>query len=194
MNHLISIIIFSLLSAMLTDGIGAGFITDVNYVFTITHMADHPPVQFPFDIVADSSYRPIDSIAPRDIRFSTQFDTVYIDTNEYGVKSAIETDWIQFDLTSSWGVYGRFVIWNNSMPLRAELTRYGSGVPIINSERGILEPNLVRIESRQKSLCERKSRHIISSQKKFFINGRIIKGGTNTRKVVRKNGSLYIRF
>ena len=34
---------------------------------------------------------------------------------------------------------GRFIIWENMIPQRAEYTVYGSGLPIVWSERGTLE-------------------------------------------------------
>jgi hypothetical protein len=47
-------------------------------------------------------------------------------------------DSIVFDLQEGTFAGGRFVVWSTKQGLQAELTIYGSGVPIISSERGAL--------------------------------------------------------
>ena len=198
MNHLMPIIALFSMAAMCADGSADGLITDGNYVFTVTHFADHPPVppavHFPYDTIADSSYKPTDSITSHTIRFSSRFDTVYIDTNTYGVKSSTAAARIQYDLISSLGVCGRFVIWENSVPLQAELTRYGFGVPIINSEKGILDPVNVLVKTIPMSLCGNRARPKHGSQQAFLINGRIVGNISNGKKVVLKNNWVYRGF
>jgi hypothetical protein len=45
---------------------------------------------------------------------------------------------LEYDLSEGTFAGGRFVIWSEKTGLQAELTIYGSGVPIILSERGAL--------------------------------------------------------
>jgi hypothetical protein len=55
-----------------------------------------------------------------------------------GARSDTTADRIVFTLTQWAG--GRFVIWSRDHSLQAERTIYGSGVPIVTSERGRLVP------------------------------------------------------
>jgi hypothetical protein len=45
---------------------------------------------------------------------------------------------LAFNLTDGTFAGGRFVVWSTAQGLQAELTLYGSGVPITQSERGTL--------------------------------------------------------
>jgi len=49
-------------------------------------------------------------------------------------------DKLTYELTTGTTAGGRFVIWADGSGLQAELTMYGSGVPIVSSERGALVP------------------------------------------------------
>jgi hypothetical protein len=55
-----------------------------------------------------------------------------------GARSDTTANRIVFTLTQWAG--GRFVIWSGDRSLQAEMTIYGSGVPIVTSERGRLVP------------------------------------------------------
>ncbi len=55
-----------------------------------------------------------------------------------GSRTTVTTEGIVYDLGEGTFAGGRLVVWSSSRGLQAELTIYGSGRPIVKSERGTL--------------------------------------------------------
>ena len=160
------------------------------YIFTVTHVADHPTVGFPSDAISDSLYLPVTQMVTYRITFTGLRDTVFIDTTRYGLKISEDSTSVHYNLISTSGVNGTFIIHENDSLSRADLTLYGSGVPIIKSERGVLEP--VDVSIMQGRLLNRKQqlKNNPLIRKCFLLNGRIADG--NYGKKRRNLNNFYL--
>ncbi len=94
----------------------------------------------PLEPLPESAYAPV-AAGPR-YRFDVSENGRRIEVAEprmvgrlQGTSSGRST----FDLVEGAPTGGRIVVWRGSRGLEAELTIYGSGVPIIKSERGALQ-------------------------------------------------------
>lgn len=160
---------------------------DTAYVFNVEKVANHPPVGFPRDTIPDTCYKLADTIKSYKVRFSFLRDSAFIYDGTYTLpctKSSMSADKIQYD----WGG-GRFEVWYTTVPYQAEFTRYGSGVPIIISERGPLIPSSTKVKYRchspQKIFAG--NSEIISA---VSVNGRIIKR-FHRKPLVEKKSRKY---
>jgi hypothetical protein len=110
-----------------------------NYIFYVTKRSDHPQVQFPSDSLPESQYLPDSSGKYYSVRFSLDGQQIFLKNDSIGGMKDSETG-IMSKYNLQHGVFagGRFIIWRNVQPLKSELTLYGSGVPILWSERGFL--------------------------------------------------------
>src|SRR3989339_328335 len=73
--------------------------------------------------------------------FSNGQESVAVgDTPLLGEQASYADGRREYDLTTGTFAGGRFIVWPGAAGLQAELTIYGSGVPIISSERGALTP------------------------------------------------------
>lgn len=145
---------------------------DTTYVFTVEKVADHPRVVFPFDTIPDTCYKQADTIKSYKVRFSSIKDSVFINDGTYtytGATSSVSADKIQYDLTA-----GRFVVWYTTIPYQAEFTKYGSGVPIIFSERGPLISTSTRVKYRCHSLLKIAAGNA-GIKSTVAVNGRVLK-------------------
>jgi hypothetical protein len=94
-------------------------------------------VQYPSDILAETQYRPDSSGKFYSVRFSPDGQQVFIKNDSIvGMKDTENEQVKSYDLVNGTFAGGRFVVWPKAQPVEAELTIYGSGVPIIYSERG----------------------------------------------------------
>jgi hypothetical protein len=92
----------------------------------------------PTDPLDEESYH---STTARDYLVSVSEDAsrVSIGTEPWvGELTADSESSFTFNLTDGTFAGGRFVVWSTAQGLQAELTLYGSGVPIAQSERGSL--------------------------------------------------------
>jgi len=95
-------------------------------------------VMYPTDELAESDFRPSPSPIKYSMIFSAQATAVSIgDSPTMKGTLASQTDqrvmyWLKEGLFAG----GRLVIWQAGQELQGELTIYGSGVPIVKSERG----------------------------------------------------------
>lgn len=88
--------------------------------------------------IAEEHYEPT---APREyeVVVSQRGQRVTIgDTPWIGERIPTQSSDLMFDLTEGAFAGGRFVVWQAAQGLQGELTLYGSGVPIAQSERGTL--------------------------------------------------------
>lgn len=98
-----------------------------------------PAMLLPDDPLSEASYQPSDDGPTHDVVVSMQAQRISVgDTPWLGKRAATDAERIRFDLAESTFAGGRFVVWEASGGLQGELTLYGSGVPIVQSERGEL--------------------------------------------------------
>ena len=94
----------------------------------------------PGDELPDADYQSLVAVIPYDVQVSPDWLTVVV-TAEDGVSfdGAVTptTDGrLVYDLSDATFAGGRFIIWSSAAGLQAELTLFGSGVPIVESRRG----------------------------------------------------------
>ncbi|MCD4777008.1 MAG: hypothetical protein K8S15_13280 [Candidatus Aegiribacteria sp.] len=109
------------------------------FVMEVDRVLGIPNEQLPMDGLQENDYIKTNEDIQYDIVFSEDGQTVTI---EPGSINGQETDDGSESINYNLDVFagGRFVVWINSGSFEAELTIYGSGVPIVKSERGYLSP------------------------------------------------------
>jgi hypothetical protein len=115
------------------------------FTLTIDRVANGPDVQFPADSLTESDYTAIEDDIRYEVTFSENGQAVTIESLETGTVSGErindgETS-RRYELDGGLFAGGRFIIWISNGQFEAEYTVYGSGVPIIRSERGKLTGN-----------------------------------------------------
>jgi hypothetical protein len=101
----------------------------------------HGSVTVPSDSLAESDYQPMTPTTVYGVVLSNAGTTVSVGTTPYaGTETATSSELVTFDLSTGTFAGGRFLVWPAQPDLQAELTIYGSGVPIVSSERGTLTP------------------------------------------------------
>ena len=97
--------------------------------------------RFPSDPLTEADYMPVSDGPEYTVVVSDSASRVSIgDTPMEGQVGASVDDRVTYDLTDGTFAGGRFVAWEGDLGLQAELTIYGSGLPIVASERGDLAP------------------------------------------------------
>ena len=108
--------------------------------------------QFPHDELPSEAYGPIDGAAPRyEVSFAPDGGALHIERKDGKWPSATETSVggkrqkeseteLRYSLQQGLFAGGRLVLRINDGNLRVELTIYGSGLPIVASERGTFSP------------------------------------------------------
>jgi hypothetical protein len=98
-------------------------------------------VQFPTDPMSEEDYEPVADGQVLTVVVSDDASKVAIGTQPVeGSRNSTAVEGIQYDLDEGTFAGGRLVIWEVGGGLQSELTIYGSGVPIVSSERGPLCP------------------------------------------------------
>jgi hypothetical protein len=83
-------------------------------------------------------YLPDSSGRSYGVRFSAVEDSVFVkDDSVIGVRCVSGPEVREYALVSLFAG-GEFIVWPDSVPVRAEYTVYGSGMPVLESERGVL--------------------------------------------------------
>lgn len=109
------------------------------YTFQVTRIAEHPAVQFPTDTLTEDQYNFDSSNKKYEILFSSEGKQISIQRDSIiGRRSYKSNQLIEYYLVQGLTAGGRFIVKLDAESLEAELTIYGSGVPIILSERGKL--------------------------------------------------------
>jgi hypothetical protein len=102
-------------------------------------------VQFPRDSLKESDYTATSEDIQYEITFSENGRIVTIESTEtgsvVGERSNDGETSKRYELDEGLFAGGRFIIWISNGHFEAEYTIYGSGVPIIRSERGRLISN-----------------------------------------------------
>ena len=111
-----------------------------NFVFHVNRRADHPDVQLPFEELQETDYITTNNGRQYRVNFSENIETIIIIPDSISGTLEKDTDELkQYALKEGLFAGGRFIVWIANNRFEAEYTIYGSGVPIIQSERGYLE-------------------------------------------------------
>jgi len=110
------------------------------FILTIDRVSNNPNIQLPGDSLQESNY----VSAIEDIQYNVAFSgngqivTIGSGTISGGkIKDGEESKY--YNIVNGLFAGGRFLIWKNNNDFEAEYTIYGSGVPVIRSERGSLK-------------------------------------------------------
>jgi hypothetical protein len=118
---------------------------DGQWEFTVDRVWDGVSgnIIFPSDPLSEDDYQPAPQVSTYRVVLSDQGRTVSVGTTPFvGARTAASGERVFFDLSQGTVAGGRFVVWAGAETLQAELTLYGSGRPIVQSERGTLVPKL----------------------------------------------------
>ena len=108
-----------------------------HFVLEVDRIADHPNVQSPFDELDENDYASIDNGNQYFVSFSDDIQTITLLPDSVSGLMEKDTNVLkQYNLDDGLFAGGRFVVWIDDDGFEAEYTIYGSGVPIIQSERG----------------------------------------------------------
>ena len=113
-----------------------------SYVLVIDRVSELPDVQFPHEDLHEDDYVESAQDIQYEVSFSDDIQTVTIKSKVLisGEIEKDDEDQKKYSLTNELLAGGRLNIWIEDRHFEAELTVYGSGIPILKSERGILEP------------------------------------------------------
>ena len=110
-----------------------------DFVLVVNRISTYPNVQFPSDQLNEDDYVEISHGSEYEINFSENMQTISIMNDSISGTIMVNTEeYKKYDLDSGLFAGGRFIVWITEGQLEAEYTIYGSGVPIIRSERGYL--------------------------------------------------------
>jgi len=114
--------------------VGNSFVLEID-----RRMSGSPDVHFPKEDLQESDYEESNDRAQYNVTFSEDGQIVTIEPGSIsGIKIKDGGESILYELDKGLFAGGRFVVWTNNDIFEAELTIYGSGLPIIKSERGNL--------------------------------------------------------
>ena len=112
-----------------------------NFILNVNRIVTHPDVQFPHEKLQDIDYQKTTENSHYKVRFSENSETIIILPDSISGRFEKEdNEFKQYVLEKGLFAGGRFIVWIIDNKFEAEFTIYGSGVPIIQSERGYLEP------------------------------------------------------
>ena len=110
------------------------------FILKVSRISTGPDVQFPHDSLTESDYTAISEVIQHEVTFTADGKSVSISPGPVAGFKEKDNDVCKFyEITDGLFAGGRFLIWIYNDEFEAEFTVYGSGVPIIRSERGILE-------------------------------------------------------
>ncbi len=118
-------------------------ITDGNWDFRVDRAWDGQSrgTGLPMDPLTEADYVPVSEGPEYSVVVSDSASHVSIgETPMEGQVAASVDDRVTYDLSDGTFAGGRFVVWEGDLGLQAELTIYGSGLPIVASERGDFIP------------------------------------------------------
>lgn len=112
-----------------------------DFILEVNRISDQPNVQFPSDQLEENDYEVVHHGSEYEVSFSKDLQTISImqDSISGTIMEGTE-EYKKYDLDKGLFAGGRFVVWITDSKFEAEYTVYGSGVPIIRSERGYLLP------------------------------------------------------
>ena len=107
-----------------------------DFLFCPDSVAFEPDVQFPADQIDDAEYVFTDVEIVYNISISENGDILLINFGDIIGELINENDYLYYNITEGIFAGGRFVIRIVNNQFKAEYTIYGSGIPIIKSEKG----------------------------------------------------------
>ncbi len=111
------------------------------FILEVDRISEWPDVQFPMDDLQESDYEETIESTYYNITFSEDGQMVTIEPGSIRGQKINDGDESKlYKLDEGVVAGGRFVVWINNDSFEVELTIYGSGVPILKSERGYLVP------------------------------------------------------
>ena len=111
-----------------------------DYLLKVDRVSQAPNVQFPRDSLFESYYTVTNEDIQHEVTFSEDGQIVSIKPGPVSGGKTNDGKVSKFyELGDGLFAGGRFIIWINNKNFEAEYTIYGSGIPIIKSERGKLE-------------------------------------------------------
>ena len=144
-------LVFILLICSVTSANDAPDISSLDgnaFLMVVNRDADHPEVQFPDEELDENDYEVSQDNVIYLVSFSKEGNKINIEPGGISGRMVQDGDEeIEYLLDQGLFAGGRFIVWIHNWTthiptlnniLEAELTFYGSGVPIIKSERGYL--------------------------------------------------------
>jgi hypothetical protein len=142
-----SVLSFVLLfTAFCARGAEPPALKDGNYTLKVTHSARHPAVQFPHSPIPEKEYQPAKDQPDIQLRFLDQGRKVVVQPKGApgkaisGKLEKASADGRIYQLTEGLFAGGSLTLKQTNAGFIATYTIYGSGVPIIASFRGPVEP------------------------------------------------------
>jgi len=110
------------------------------FTLKVDRISENPDVQFPMDDLKESDYRVANEGVIYRVTLSEDGQKLIIEPGSIrGVKVMDGDKSKLYELEEGAFAGGRFIVWISNKKFEAELTIYGSGVPIVKSERGFLD-------------------------------------------------------
>ncbi len=107
------------------------------FIMVVDRIAESPDVQLPSDRLEEKDYSPYSGEKKYNAVFSADGRKVSLSPGPIGgVKKETGDGVVEYELNDSLFAGGRFVVWINNDKFEAELTIYGSGVPITFERTG----------------------------------------------------------
>lgn len=111
-----------------------------DYILKVDRVSKAPNVQFPQDSLYESYYTVINEDIKHEVTFTEDGKMISIKPGPVSGQKTKDGEISKYyELVDGLFAGGRFIIWINNEKFEAEYTIYGSGLPIIKSERGDLE-------------------------------------------------------
>ncbi len=113
-----------------------------DFVLEVDRVSERPDAQFRMDDLQENDYGGTDDGSQDNVTFSKDGEMVTIEPGAIHGQKLNDGDVSKFyELDNGTFAGGRFVVWIRGKNFQAELTVYGSGAPIVKSERGFLAMN-----------------------------------------------------
>ena len=145
MKYIVSFLFITIILPFLfscsTDDYEAKFLLlgENDFILEVSRISEYPNVQFPSDQLNEKDYVEINHSSEYEVSFSEDWKTISImDDSISGTIMEGSEEYKKYDLDKGLFAGGRFVVWITYGQFEAEYTIYGSGVPIVRSERGYL--------------------------------------------------------
>lgn len=110
-----------------------------NYTLNVGRVSNFPNVKLPSNNLEESDYVPMEKTTQYQISFRENEKIVEIRPNFVRGKKRSAEGFLVYELNEGLFAGGRLIIWKSDKAYEAEYTVYGTGVPVIKSERGKLE-------------------------------------------------------
>lgn len=139
-------VVFQLSLGCADDGADLSQLDGRSFTLDVDRIASNPDVEFPFEELREADYEESTEGSQYDVSFSREPETVTIagrpaPEETVVIRGNFETeleDFRHYAIVEGLLAGGRFNVWIAEDQFQAELTVYGSGIPIIQSERGRL--------------------------------------------------------